>query len=179
MNTDDEIIQINIPKRILKKIKNKEVRDYAEKMGRIEIRIVKVKLKTGEIEILETNLTKEEFSKYELKELYGKRWTIETGFDKLKNLIMIEEFSGIRKEIIKQDFYAGIFMYNFATTIKYDVEKSNPRETINKDKKYKITANFGSIITLIHDYIYQLIIKSKSMKEKIIDFIFLLVYKQL
>ena len=179
MNSNDEIIQINISKRILKKIKDNEVREYAEKIGRIEIRIVKVKLKTGEIEILATNLTKEEFNKHDLKELYGKRWTIETGFDKLKNLIMIEDFSGIRKDIIEQDFYAGIFMYNFATTIKFDVEKSKPRETKNKDKKYKITANFSSIVTLIYDYLYQLIIESKSTKEKIVDFILLLVSKQL
>ena len=34
-----------------------------------------------------------EFNSDELKLLYGKRWTIETGFDKLKNLVQIEEFS--------------------------------------------------------------------------------------
>lgn len=179
MNGDDGLIKINVTKRILKKIKDEEVRKYAEKIGRIEIRIVKVKLKTGEIEILATNLTKKEFSKTDLKKLYGKRWTIETGYDKLKNFIMLEEFSGIRKEIIEQDFYAGIFMYNLATTVKFDIEKSNNREIKNTDKKYVITANFSSIITLIYDYIYQLIIESKSMKEKIIDFILLLVSKEL
>jgi IS4 transposase len=118
---------------------------------------VKVKLKTGETEILATNLNKNEFTKEELKELYAKRWTIETGYDKLKNFIALEEFSGIRKEIIEQDFYAGIFMYNLATTVKFDIEKSNNREPKNKDKKYVITANFSSIITLMYDYIFQLI----------------------
>ena len=39
----------------------------------LEIRIVKVKLKTGEIELLTTNLTKEEFTTEELKELYNQR----------------------------------------------------------------------------------------------------------
>ena len=179
INSDDGIIEVNINKRILNKIKDKKVRDYAEKMGRIKIRIVKVKLKTNEIEILATNITKKEFDKSEFKELYGKRWTIETGFDKLKNLILLEEFSGIRKEIIEQDFYAGIFMYNLATTIKFDVEKLNPRETKNKDKKYKITANFSSIITLIYDYLYPLIIESEPLKIEIIDFILQSTSKQL
>ena len=179
MKLDDEIIEINITKNFLKKIRDDNVREFAEEMGRLKVRIVKVKLKTGEIEILATNLNNSEFTKEELKELYAKRWTIETGYDKLKNLIQLEEFSGIRKEIIEQDFYAGIFIYNVATTVKFDIEKSNNRETRNKDKKYEITANFSSILTLIYDYLFHLVIESKQIKEKIIDFILLLVSKNL
>ena len=166
MNSDDGIIEVNMINPFLEKISDEKVRKFAEEMGRLKVRIVKVKLKTGETEILATNLNKNEFTKEELKELYAKRWTIETGYDKLKNFIALEEFSGIRKEIIEQDFYAGIFMYNLATTVKFDIEKSNNREPKNKDKKYVITANFSSIITLIYDYIFQLIYESKSIKEK-------------
>ena len=97
----------------------------------------------------------------------------------MKNFIELEEFSGIRKEIIEQDFYAGIFIYNIATTVKFNIENSNTHETKNKTKKYIITANFSSIITLIYDYLYPLIIESKSIKTKIIDFILLLVSKEL
>ena len=164
----------------LKKISDKKVRNFAEEMGRLKIRIVKVKLKTEDIEILATNLNENDFTKEELKELYAKRWTIETGYDKLKNYIALEEFSGIRKEIIEQDFYAGIFMYNLATTVKFDIEKSNKQKYKNKNEKYVITANFSSsIITLIYDYIFQLVYESKSKKEKILDFILLLVSKKL
>lgn len=179
MNSDDGIIEVNMINPFLEKISDEKVRKFAEEMGRLKVRIVKVKLKTGETEILATNLNENEFTKEELKELYAKRWTIETGYDKLKNFIALEEFSGIRKEIIEQDFYAGIFMYNLATTVKFDIEKSNNREPKNKDKKYMITANFSTIITLIYDYIFQLIYESKSIKEKIIDFILLLVSKEL
>ena len=166
MKFSDEIIEINIKNSILEKIKDDNVREFARKMRRLKIRIVKVKLKNGDIEILATNLNKSEFNKEDLKELYEKRWAIETGYDKLKNFIGLEEFSGIRKTIIEQDFYAGILIYNIATTVKFDIEKSNPRETKNKDKKYNITVNFRSILTLIYDYIFQLITESKSSKEK-------------
>lgn len=179
MNSDDEIIQVNIKNYILKKIDDEKVREFAVKMERLEFRVVKVKLKNGDVEVLATNLDENEFSKNDLKELYAKRWTIETGYDKLKNLIELEEFSGIRKEIIEQDFYAGIFIYNIATTVKFDIENSNTHKTKNKTKKYNITANFSSIITLIYDYLYPLIIESKSVKEKILDFILLLVSKEL
>ena len=97
----------------------------------------------------------------------------------MKNFIELEEFSGIRKEIIEQDFYAWIFIYNVATTVKFNIENSHTHETKNKTKNYKITANFSSIVTLIYDYLYPLIIESKSVKEKIMDFILFLVYKEL
>ena len=179
MSSDDEIIQINIKNYILNKIADEKIREFAVKMERLEFRVVKVKLKNGDIELLATNLNKNEFSKNDLKELYGKRWTIETGYDKLKNFIELEEFSGTRKEIIEQDFYAGIFIYNVATTIQFNIENTKSRETKNNTKKYKITVNFSSIITLIYDYLYPLIIESKSMKEKILNFILHLLSKEL
>ena len=111
MESNDGIIEINIGKRLLDKIEDKKLRKKAEKLGRIKIRIVKIELKTGEIEILATNLTNDEFTLAELKSLYKKRWDIETGFDRLKNYIRIENFSGRSKKIIEQDFYANIFVY--------------------------------------------------------------------
>lgn len=84
LNSDDRIIEVNLTNHFLKKISDKKIRKFAEEMGRLKIRIVKVKLKTGEIEILATNLNENEFTKEELKELYAKRWTIEIGYDKLK-----------------------------------------------------------------------------------------------
>ena len=81
----------------------------AKKTGRYKLRIVEIQLENGTIEILATNLDKEEFTIEELKELYGQRWSIETGFKKLKSQIMIERFSGHKRIIIEQDFYASIF----------------------------------------------------------------------
>lgn len=72
------------------------------------------------------------------------------------------------------------FAYNnVATTVKFNIENSNTHETKNNTKNYKITANFSSIVTLIYDYLYPLIIESKSVKEKIMDFILFLVSKEL
>lgn len=172
MASDDGIIQINITKKILRSITDENVREFAEKMGRLEIRIVKVKLKNGTIEILATNLDSSKYNRSYLKEIYGKRWAIETGYDKLKNLIRIEDFTGIRQEIIEQDFYAGIFMYNVCSTIKFDIETSNIRVPKNSNKKYKITANFSSIVTLVYNYIYKLFVTRNDIKITILNFIY-------
>ena len=172
MASDDGIIQINITKKILRSITDENVREFAEKMGRLEIRIVKVKLKNGTIEILATNLDSSKYNRSYLKEIYGKRWAIETGYDKLKNLIRIEDFTGIRQEIIEQDFYAGIFMYNVCSTIKFDIERSNIPVPKNSNKKYKITANFSSIVTLVYNYIYKLFVTRNDIKITILNFIY-------
>ena len=52
-------------------------------MGRLEIRITLLDIGNEESEILATNLSNEEFSTEDLKELYAKRWTVETGYDRL------------------------------------------------------------------------------------------------
>lgn len=110
MKSNDEIIEIKLTKTFLNRLNDNRLKEKYEKIGWIKIRIVNVELKNGTIETLATNLTNEEFNSDELKLLYGKRWTIETGFDKLKNLVQIEEFSGTRRVIIEQDFYAHIFI---------------------------------------------------------------------
>ena len=142
INSDDDKIYINITKSVLDKIENETIKLQARKMGRLKIRIVKVKLKNDEIEILATNLSKEEFSSEELKELYAKRWEIETGFDRLKNLIRIEDFSGRSRRLIEQDFYANIFLYNLANTIKIDASKRimrQPRKKSMNTSMYQIS----------------------------------------
>ena len=172
MGSNDGIIQINVTKKILRSISDANVREFADKMGRLEIHIVKVELKHGTIEILATNLDSSKYNGAYLKEIYGKRWAIETGYDKLKNLIRIEDFTGIRRELIEQDFYAGIFMYNICSTIKFDIETTNMPVPKNTNKKYKITANFSSIVTLIYNYIYKLFVTRNDIKITILNFIY-------
>ena len=77
MKTNDEIISLNITKSLLNRFEDEEFKERAEEWGRFNIRIVKVELKNGTIEILATNLTPEEFSSDELNELYSKNITEE------------------------------------------------------------------------------------------------------
>lgn len=98
MISDNQIIQINIKNPILKKIDDEKVREFAVKMERLEFRVVKVKLKNGDIEVLATNLDENEFSKNDLKELYSKKCTIETGYDKLKISLNSKSFRESEKK---------------------------------------------------------------------------------
>ena len=80
----DETHEINIKKAQINNFFTEEVKKFARKTREIKVRIVFVKLKTGETETLFTNLPKEIATPEELKELYGTRWTIEKKLRQIK-----------------------------------------------------------------------------------------------
>lgn len=171
MKTNDEIIKINLINNRLKSFDDENLKEKARKMGRLEIRIALVDIGKNEVEILATNLTQEEFSTQDLKELYNKRWSVETGFDRLKNLIEIEDFSGNRRKIIEQDFYAHIFVYNLAITIKNHAENYITRTPRNKNEIIKYQSNFAKITGNIYLFFFDLIFETRNKREQIINFI--------
>lgn len=168
---DDEIIKINWIKSRLNGIRDEKLRKKAKENKFLEIRIVKVKLKTGEIELLATNLTKEEFTTEELKELYNQRWEIETGFKKLKSLVRIEEFTGNRRIIIEQDFYAHIFIYNLANAIKNDGQNKITRKPRNKEDQMIYQPNFSKIVGNIYLYFPDLLGENSSKTKITLEFL--------
>jgi hypothetical protein len=117
-----------------------------------KIRLVKVVLDTGEIEVLATTLLDKE--KYPLgifRDLYFKRWGIETNFNHLKSNLNIEEFSGLSEIAIRQDFYANMFINNLQSIIALDSkdemdEEMKKREQITKKQhkyNYKVNRNLS------------------------------------
>ena len=154
---NDKIIEINLTNAILKEFENKDLVKFANEIGRYKLRIVEIKLDNGSTEVLATNLSIEEFTFEELKELYAKRWSIETGFKKLKSQIQIEEFSGHRRVIIEQDFYAKILIYNLATAIQWDAEHQMKIKQRKTWEEYIYKSNFATITGLIFNYMEYLL----------------------
>ena len=153
MKTDDEIINININQNRTQSFHNEELKNKAYQIGRLPIRITKIQLinKKGQeyTEILASNLPFEDFNSEDLKEIYGKRWKIETNFDRLKNIIHIENFSGYSEEIIKQDFYANTFMFNFLMAMKLDADLKVKEKHKDKELKHEYKTNLNVLYGLI------------------------------
>ena len=153
MKTNDEFINININSNRTQNFHNEELKKEALKNRSTKIRITEIELinKYGQpyIERLASNLPLDKFSTNDLKELYNKRWKIETNFDRLKNIIHIENFSGYREEIIKQDFYANIFMFNFLMLMKLDADQRIQEKHKNKNLKHEYQANLNVLYGLI------------------------------
>ena len=171
MITHDEIIEINLTQGRLKHVVEQELKELAEQMKTLKVRIVLVDIGNDELEILATNLSSDEFTTDDLKELYGQRWTIETGFDKLKNIIDIEAFSGHRRRLIEQDFHAHIFLYNLATTIQIDGYKRIKRKQRNKNDKILYKPTFTKIIGNIYLFYFELLFGSLKEKTETLNFL--------
>ena len=153
MKTNDENIEIKINATRTQNFHDEKLKKQALEMRRTKIRITEIELttKTGKkyTEILASNIPLNEFTTHDLKELYNKRWKIETNFDRLKNIIYIENFSGYSEEIIQQDFYANIFMFNYLMAMKLDADQKIQEKHKNKKLKHEYKTNLNVLFGLI------------------------------
>ena len=77
----------------------------------ITVRFVRVVLDTGEIEVLATSLLdRDKHPSKNFKDLYWKRWGVETFYSVLKSRLDIENFTGLSAESVLQDFHASVFL---------------------------------------------------------------------
>jgi hypothetical protein len=77
----------------------------------LPVRLLKVVLATGEVEVLGTDLLDaQRYPAAEFQAVYGWRWGHETYHDRLKNIFEVERFSGTSVQAIKQDFYGVVFL---------------------------------------------------------------------
>lgn len=109
-----------------------------------KFRVVKVILDNGEIEVLATLLLDENKYPAEIfKELYHKRWGVETNYSHLKNHIEIGNFTGYSTQVIKQDFYANAFIANIQRLIIRDAQLELNSKTKHRQYEYKINRNLS------------------------------------
>jgi hypothetical protein len=121
----------------------------------IKIRLIRVKLSTGKIEVLMTNLWEEEgFEHKEFKDLYAKRWGVETNIGFQKNILQLESFSGLTPISVMQDFYATVFISNL-----YFLLTKPSQEILDKEathKKYPMQINNNKAYGKLKENIVQL-----------------------
>jgi hypothetical protein len=103
-----------------------EVKNSFRLMGlpeTITVRFVRVRLITGEIEVLVTSLlNNDKYTTQMLKELYQGQRGIETLFGVLKERLKLENFTGKTVTAIKQDFLAMLFMVGLESILTQTAE---------------------------------------------------------
>lgn len=133
-----------------------------------QMRLIRVELQNGEIEVLATNLfDPTKYPSAEFKELYAKRWGIETAFDEIKNQLKLAVFSGYKSHIVLQDLWAVFIFYNIRA-----IFLSHAQKELDKEKKNcQINRNIAITIIKSHwENILLLPIKS-SLLSKLINWI--------
>lgn len=89
-----------------------------------------------------TNLPRHEFSAADIKDIYSKRWGIETSYRELKYDIGIINFHSKKVDFIIQEIFAKLILYNFCLIITMHVVIEE------KDTKYQYKVNISMAIPI-------------------------------
>lgn len=180
ITTPDGSFDINVT-RILTRFQTKEVKANKEKyvfipltsrfdfLGpaqdyyKLSFRIVRFKTKEDTYETIITNLTEDEFSLEDFKELYHYRWNEETAFNKVKNTLGMIYFHAKNRQLIKQEINATFLMYNVSEIIINNIE-------IKQNRKYHYKTNFANAVTNIRLFLRNLL-KEKNLISRIKKFL--------
>lgn len=165
MATTDEDVDIEFTKARINPYRKTPFARRLRETGSIRLRFVKVILPGDTVEILATNLAREDFSVQEIRELYGLRWGIETAYDTLKNKFMVENFTGKKAIIIEQDILATICLYNMTQDILRDAEIEQQEKNKGKQYKYTMTVNINTAIGIIKDELILMALEKNPVKR--------------
>lgn len=148
---DMEKLKINYLMRCNKDNFLKEIRDaksgdqivHIKRKGiELYIRVVTIKIKDDAVTFI-TNLNDIDISTIE--KLYHKRWDVETLYNKLKNRMEIENFSGLDELCVKQDFYTTLLLSNMAACAIFESQKELDNTCKKKElsKEYRINHTYA------------------------------------
>ena len=106
---------------------------------RITVRLVTVRLRTGELEVLATNLLDEQVYETQIfEELYYYRWGIETYYGLLKGRLDLENFTGRSVEAVRQDVYATIFLSNLESVLTQPTQGQMTQGAAQRQHAYQV-----------------------------------------
>jgi len=122
----------------------RRLKELGLKFKPFKLRLIKVELDDGEIEVLGTSLIDEkEFPTSLFKDLYFKRWRIEVNIDHLKNQVEVENFTGLTPVSVEQDYYANMFIVNLQSIIARDAKLELEKNGKKTKHEYKINKNLS------------------------------------
>ena len=129
----------------------------------LNLRMLRIPLKTGEYEILVTSLLNGKTYPYEdFEKLYFRRWAIETYYNRFKHIIGVEHFSGTSPEFILQEFYCALYMSNMQTILTIDAQQQARKKYEHRTYEYKVNASLS--LCFIRNKLVELF-TSKTGKE--------------
>ena len=138
-------------------------KDY-NKNSPLKVRLVRIDLPSGEVEVLMTSLLdSEKYPTKIFKELYFMRWGVETFYDELKNKLKVGCFTGYSKISILQDFFCAIFISNLQSIIVNDLQEELNLKNHKTKLNYKINGNLS--YGFLKNRVLELLIKEASLEN--------------
>lgn len=118
------------------------IKDTSNALYPVTFRVVRFAIKEGLYETVITNLPTEQFPPALLRELYHKRWGIETSFRDLKYTLALTRFHAKKSTSIRQEIFSKMTLYNFASLLRLHTVFTQPEGKY----LYRINAAFATHI---------------------------------
>ncbi|MFZ3202698.1 MAG: IS4 family transposase [Pseudomonas sp.] len=126
--------------------------------GRVELRLIRVELASGESEVLLTSLLdRQAFPAKVFADLYHRRWGIETDYRRLKQTLGLDNFSGRSVTAVKQDFHAAQLLKNLALLMQHLLQPVI--EQRHKDRKLRWKMNFTQGVSRLKNTLADLLVR--------------------
>jgi len=121
----------------------------------IKLRLLRIRLKNGNFEVLITSLRgREQFPHKVFKDLYHQRWFAEEDYKLMKSRLEIENFSGLSVEAVKQDIHAKVLTKNIAAIAILEADIIAKEKHRHRARKYRI--NFTYALSQLKDNVVRL-----------------------
>ena len=131
----------------------------------IQVRLVKVTLPNGHIEVLATSLVDtERYRADTFSALYARRWAIEEAFKTIKHRLHIEGWSGELPQAIEQDVVAKILMHNITEALCEKAQQALPADICNTSR-----VNHAYALTHLHALIVAWIGSNADALHRVLD----------
>lgn len=135
----------------------------------LKIRVVKVRFPDGKVEILVTNLFSSEITLEKLGQIYKMRWGIETNYNNIKNKLCVENFSGISRIVVLQDFYATMLLWNLTGILAFDLREDIESKHRSESNKNQYQLNMSMTIATLKENVVRLVMcNSRRQSQRIL-----------
>jgi hypothetical protein len=158
------------------RMQNGFIRDYKLNDGKdgwvalgktgMHVRLLHIPLSTGELEILITNISETEIEYDAFKELYHKRWGIETKYKELKQKLETENFSGRLVDNVKQDFFAMMTVANMLASCLREANQNAKKQREGSENLYEYQVNVNHAIGVFKDRLIRVIIEENRITRR-------------
>jgi hypothetical protein len=141
----------------------RQCEEYNLSSAPIPVRLVRVELENGEVEVLVTSLldTKQYPTRLFAK-LYALRWGVEESYKRLKVRMEVENFSCKTVWTIRQDFYAKMVAVNLAAIMEWVAQAIADR--LYKDRKLSYQINFANALSVLKNDLIRWIALGRPME---------------
>ena len=133
-----------------------ECRSRGLSVAPIKVRLIRVELDSGEVEVLATSLVDDvAYPTTAFKELYHHRWPVEENYKVMKSRIEIENFTGKSVLAVYQDFHAKVFTANLTAILVHPAQKAVEHKS--QGRKYTYQVNMTNALSKMKDTIVLLV----------------------